>query len=183
MTESKVYTIPLRREFQKVSYKNKTNKAVKAVKEFVLKHSKADKVVLGEELNEKMWAQGITNPPHKVQVEITKETVTKDNKDVVEAFVNLVGHKRTVIEQSRKGIIQGSDAPGGIQGKLKEAVDTLKGDKEEKIESSKEEAKKEAKPKADSKPAPKVKTTEKAAEPKSSEAKKAPETKTESKKE
>lgn len=155
MADSKVYTIPLRREFQKVAYKKKANKAVKAVKEFVIKHSKADKVVLGEELNEKMWSRGITNPPAKVQVEITKETVKKDNKDVIEAFVNLVGHKRSVVEQSRKGIIQGNDAPGGIQGKLKEAVDTLKSGKEEVVDAEAkpaEEAKTEEKPKAEDKP-------------------------------
>ena len=161
MAETKVYTIPLRREFQKVAYKKKTNKAVKALKEFVTKHTKADRVVLGEELNEKLWAQGITNPPAKVQVEITKETVKKDNVDVVEAFVNLVGHKRTVVEQTKKGVIQ-KDAPTGLQGKLKEAVDTLKGDgKEAATETVVEsEAKpvKEAAPKTEStKEAPKAK--------------------------
>lgn len=150
MADSKLYTIPLRREFSKASYKRKTNKAVKALREYVFKHTKADRVVIGEELNDQIWARGITNPPAKVKVEITKETVKKDNEDIVEAYVNLVGLKRKVVEQKKKNII--SKEGSGLKDKLQSAVDTLKGsDKEEKPEQKKEEEtpvsqKKEKKP-------------------------------------
>ena len=57
MADTKVYTIPLRKEFQKASYKRKSNKAVKALKQYVVKHTKCDNVLVGEELNEHFRAQ------------------------------------------------------------------------------------------------------------------------------
>ncbi len=151
MVDTKIYTIPLRREFQKASFKRKTNKAVKATKEFLLKHTKADKVLLGEELNEQMWEKGITNPPAKVKVEVTIEIIKKDNIETKVAFANLVGFGKKVIKQDKKGILSKENT--GLQGKLKEAVKTLKGTKsdESKKEESKDEKTKDVKVKSDSK--------------------------------
>lgn len=145
MAETKVYTIPLRREFQKAPFKRKTNKAVRALKQFVEKHTKADTILVGEELNEHMWSKGITNPPGKVQVEITTET--KDDKK--EAFVNLVGFGKKVVKSSKKGILSKENA--GLQGKLKDAVQTLKG----KADDGAEEATETEAPKEEKKAAPK----------------------------
>ena len=144
MADSKVYIIPLRREFQKASHKRKTNKAVRAVREFAERHAKADRIIIGEELNEMLWSRGITNPPAKVRVEITKETVKKDNADVTEAFVNLVGLERKVVEQKKKGIIHKEQS--GMKEKLQGAVETIKGgSEEEKAQEAKKETPKEEK--------------------------------------
>jgi len=137
MAESKIYIIPLRKEFQKASYKRKTNKAVRALKAYVEKHTKCDRVVIGEELNEHLWSRGITNPPAKVKVEITVDVVTKDDVEVKEAFVNLIGFKKKVVEQTKKGILSKDNA--GLKGKLQDAVSTLKGDsKDSSVEDSEE---------------------------------------------
>ncbi|MFT4326475.1 MAG: 50S ribosomal protein L31e [Candidatus Woesearchaeota archaeon] len=108
-----IHTIPLRRSFQKVSFKRKTNKAMKALKEYVYKHTKAENVIVGQELNELVWANGITNPPAKVTVEITK---VKDG-----VFVNLVGVGKKEVEVKKKLGVK-----TGMKDKLNEAVETLK---------------------------------------------------------
>jgi len=128
MATTRLYTIPLRREFAKASHKRKTNKAVTALREFITKHMKADRVVIGEELNETMWARGITNPPAKIKVEVTSDVVEKDDVKFIEAFVNLPGVARKVVSQSKKGVLS-KESSGGLKGKLAEAVADLKGTK------------------------------------------------------
>lgn len=71
--EERTYTIPLRKEFMKTTRFKKAKKAVTAVKEFTLKHSKAKEVKIGKYLNEAIWANGIRYPPARVKVKITKE--------------------------------------------------------------------------------------------------------------
>ena len=110
----RIYTIPLRREFQKAPHKRKSNKAIKALKEFVAKHMKAEKVIVGEELNELIWKNGITNPPPKVQVECTKMEEG--------VFVNLVGFKKKVIETKKTNVLQKTT----MKDKLTETMKDLK---------------------------------------------------------
>ncbi len=85
----RTYTIPLRKEFRKVPNWRQTKKAVKAVREYLQKHMKSEKVLLGKALNEKLWQHGIRNPPHKVKV-----SVSKDKEGVVKA--DLFGVKEAV---------------------------------------------------------------------------------------
>ena len=87
----RTYTIPLRKEFRKVANWKQTKKAVSAVKVFLKKHMKSDNVKLGASVNEKLWKNGIKNPPHHIKV-----TVTKDNKGEVKA--ELFGTKKIVKE-------------------------------------------------------------------------------------
>ena len=76
----RTYNIPLRKEFRKVPRWKKTNKAVTALREFLVKHMKSEDVKLGTALNEKLGQHGIKNPPHHVKV-----NVTKDEKGIVSA--------------------------------------------------------------------------------------------------
>ena len=79
-TIERTYNIPLRKEYRKVPGWKRTKKAVKALREFLIKHMKSDNVKLSPELNEKMWNHGIRNPPHHIKI-----TVTKDAEGVVNA--------------------------------------------------------------------------------------------------
>lgn len=82
MAVERTYTIPLRREWLKsVKYK-RAKKAVKAIREFLMRHMKAslENVRLGKHLNLELWKHGIKNPPSRVKV-----NVTKDDKGVVVA--------------------------------------------------------------------------------------------------
>ncbi len=76
----RVYNIPLRKEFLKVANWKRTGKAVKAAREFLVKHMKSDKILLGEKLNLKLWENGIRKPPHHVKV-----TAIKDDDGTVRA--------------------------------------------------------------------------------------------------
>ncbi len=84
MTETKTdklereYIIPLRHRWRIVPRYQRTNKAVKAVKEFIVRHMKIrdrdlDKVRLDKYLNETLWHRGIKNPPAKIKVRAVKE--------------------------------------------------------------------------------------------------------------
>lgn len=119
------HTIPLRREFNKTSRNRKAKKAITGIKEYVVRHAKVDPeyVVIGEELNEHVWAHGMTNPPAKVQVEITKESVKKDDAEYTEAYVNLVGIKRKKVEAVQKKNVLGKQT---LKDKLSGAVSDLK---------------------------------------------------------
>jgi len=69
----RIYNIPLRKEYQKApSYKH-SSKAMRAIKEFILKHTKADDVKVGKYLNQLIWKNGPKNPPHKVNVKVVVE--------------------------------------------------------------------------------------------------------------
>lgn len=72
------YTIPLRREWEKVPRYKRAKKAIKAIKEFLAKHMKVrdrdlNKIRVDRFLNEEVWFRGIKNPPSKIKVKATKE--------------------------------------------------------------------------------------------------------------
>ena len=76
----RIFTIPLRREYQKAPNWQRTEKAVIAVKDFLQKHMKSDQIKIGTSVNELLWKHGIKNPPHHVKV-----VATKDKDGVVKA--------------------------------------------------------------------------------------------------
>jgi len=71
--EERVYVIPLRKRWLKVVKYQRGKKAVKAVREFIIKHMKSNNIKIGKYLNEKLWERGIRKPPHKVKVKTWKE--------------------------------------------------------------------------------------------------------------
>ena len=69
----KEYVIPLREKIRVSPRFKKTPKAVKTIKEFLVKHMKVydrdlNKIKIDKYLNEYLWFRGIRNPPHKVKV-------------------------------------------------------------------------------------------------------------------
>jgi large subunit ribosomal protein L31e len=74
--EKRIHTIPLRKEFNKVSKWRRSKKAVTALRDYVKKHYRMDSVVIGKELNEKIWSRGNKKPPARVKVVALK----KDDK-------------------------------------------------------------------------------------------------------
>lgn len=72
------YVIPLRCEWKKVPRYKKANKAIKAIKEFLVKHMKIydrdlKKIKIDTYLNEFVWFRGIKKPPAKVKIKAIKE--------------------------------------------------------------------------------------------------------------
>lgn len=68
MTEEKIFTINLRREFIKKPHYQRAKKAVTAVREFISKHLKVEEVKIGKNLNQKILEHGTSSPPPKVKV-------------------------------------------------------------------------------------------------------------------
>ncbi|MBI2661878.1 50S ribosomal protein L31e [Candidatus Woesearchaeota archaeon] len=95
----RTYNIPLRREYLKVPYWKRTNKAVIAAKEFLVKHMKSENVILGKALNEKIWQHGIRNPPHHVKV-----VAVRDEKGVVRAELFGAEDKKKVKKETKKKV-------------------------------------------------------------------------------
>lgn len=71
--EEKQFIINLRREFIKAPSYKKSMKAVKAIREFVMHHMKAQDVRVCTELNRKIWERGSKNPIHKVTVKVKQD--------------------------------------------------------------------------------------------------------------
>jgi large subunit ribosomal protein L31e len=86
MVTERVYNIPLRRKFLKAPRYKRTNRAVTALREFIIRHMKSDDIRIGKQLNQELWKNGIKNPPHHVKV-----TLIKEDTGIVTA--ELFGHK------------------------------------------------------------------------------------------
>lgn len=71
--KEKTYIVPLRKEYLKAPNWNRTKKAVKALREFLLKHLKGKTVSIGKNLNDELWKKGLKNPPHHVSVHAIKD--------------------------------------------------------------------------------------------------------------
>ena len=73
----RTYNIPLRKEFMKVPIYRRSGKAVKAVREFLARHMRAEieNVRIGKWLNYEILKRGKRNPPHHVEVNVTKDGI------------------------------------------------------------------------------------------------------------
>ena len=82
IVEERFYTIPLRKAWI-VPRKKRAPKAARIVKAFVLKHMKVrteaegeeepERLVIDNEVNEKLWSKGIEKPPRKIRVRVVKD--------------------------------------------------------------------------------------------------------------
>ncbi len=72
------YIIPLRKEFLKVPRYKRSQRAIKAIKQFIAKHMKVPerdtkKVKLDIYLNNEIFFRGMKKPPAKIKVRVKKE--------------------------------------------------------------------------------------------------------------
>jgi large subunit ribosomal protein L31e len=65
--EEKIYTVPLGHVRSGRGYR-RTPRAVRALKDFIVKHMKADDLTLTPDVNEKLWSRGIRSPPREIRV-------------------------------------------------------------------------------------------------------------------
>ncbi len=70
--EERVYTVPLGRAWAAQSYR-RAEKAMTLLRKFAERHMKPTEVVIDPSVNERLWAQGIRNPPRKIRVKMTKD--------------------------------------------------------------------------------------------------------------
>lgn len=81
----RVHVISLRDAWN-ASRLRRTDAAVRIVKEYALRHSKASVVKLSPKVSEKLWENGRQNPPRRIKVVLEKE-----DEDTV--LVRLEGEK------------------------------------------------------------------------------------------
>ena len=169
----RTYNVPLRKEFMKAPKYKRAKKAVTALRAFIAKHMKAEKVSIGKHLNDKIWERGIKNPPHHVKVNAVKDS---DGKAIVELFgvkIELPKEKAEPKETAaskekiEKEIKKLEEKTSKIVEKKEDKLESKLGaeEKEERPKAEKKEAA-EKKPAAEKKEVPKEKPAEKPKEDK-----------------
>ena len=72
VVEERTYTIPLFPTLNSIPRTKRASKAVKMVREFIMKHMKVDEVWLSQDVNEFIFKRGMQKPPRKVTVRAEK---------------------------------------------------------------------------------------------------------------
>ena len=144
------YIIPLRKEWKKVPRYKRANKAIKAIKEFLVQHMKIRdrdlrKIRLDKSLNEVIWARGIKKPPVKIKVKGIKEG------DIVRTELAVVPEKlkfKKLREEKReKKAMQTVEKKKSMMAKAKESMQKtpeIKTEEEKKEEGEKAKSVEEA---------------------------------------
>ena len=86
------YVIPLRNKWKRVPRYKRANKAIKAIKEFLVRHMRLrdrdlKKIRIDKYLNEEVWFRGIKNPPSRIKVKAVTEDV-KDEGKIVRVYLS-----------------------------------------------------------------------------------------------
>ena len=139
----KIYTIPLRKAYIKSPRIEKTKKSVKAVKTYVIKHTKIPNVKISEKLNSTLWSSGAKKPLHTIRVKVT---ITDDVASVrLPEEITFEEEKKKFLEKKDK---KTDEKPGEIALAPEEAKPEVKEEKstEDKKEEPKAEAPVESKP-------------------------------------
>lgn len=127
----RTYTVPLRSGFRNAPKYKRSNKAMRTLKAFVAKHMKVDieNVRIGQHLNDRIWENGIRNPPPRVTINVK----TEDGK----AFAELEDKKYTDV----KAPLGLEEEPTGLKEKIQAAVGKKPGEDSEEVEDAKQEDK------------------------------------------
>lgn len=92
----RIYTIPLRREWLKAPRSRRSNRALRTVREFVSRHSKAKEVRISRGVSELIFSQGFKKPPGRIKVEV--------RGDFTKVDVKLPGEVIAKKEEKKKGV-------------------------------------------------------------------------------
>jgi large subunit ribosomal protein L31e len=74
----RIYTIPLRVVKRAPRWRRST-RAISAIREYLVRHTKSDTILIDQSINEKVWERGAQKPPSKIRVKVTEE------EDVIKA--------------------------------------------------------------------------------------------------
>ncbi len=136
----RTYNIPLRKEFLKANRYRRAEKAVIAVKDFLVKHMKSEDVRLGKYLNQAIWANGVRNPPHHIKVIATKED---DGKVIAELADAPVAKETAEKKEVKKVAKEGENEIKEELAKVEKKTESIKAEKAKAAPKKKAAAKKE----------------------------------------
>lgn len=134
------YVIHMRKEISKVPSYKRAEKAITAIKEFLLRHMKVydrdkKKIKLSKWLNEAVWARSIKNPPVRIKVKAVKFSDGIVEAELAELSKNAQIEKTK--EQQRKEEAEKIDSQKAEEAKKAEEV--AKPEEKEQEEAKKEE--------------------------------------------
>jgi large subunit ribosomal protein L31e len=69
--DERIYIIPLAKA-RKGPRNKRTKKAIRYLREYMVRHFKPESLVITQEVNEKIWERSIQKPPRKIKVRATK---------------------------------------------------------------------------------------------------------------
>jgi len=69
--DERIYIIPLAKA-RKGPRNKRSKKAVRYLREYMMRHFKPESLVITQEVNEKIWERSIQKPPRKLKVRATK---------------------------------------------------------------------------------------------------------------
>src|SRR3989344_515586 len=134
------YNIPLRKEGFKVATYKRTQKAVKTVRNFLMRHMKVEVVKLGRYLNMELHKNGMKNPPHHIKVKAIKDKMKVKDKEIDVCKAELVGapeEKATKVEEVKEAVkVKVEDKK---EQKLEEKVEKQEEEKKDVLEHAKHE--------------------------------------------
>lgn len=108
----RVYTIPIRREWVKQRRIHRAPRAVNFVREFLIRHTKADDVKISQLVNEALWDHGVKKPPGKIKVKVE----VKDNV----AFARLPEEKVAETKKDKKAKKKSEETKPAIEPKTED---------------------------------------------------------------
>ncbi len=119
--ESRTYVVPLKKDVLKAPLWRRSKKAMRVLREFLLKHTKANKVVFSRWVNEDVWKRSNKQPPSKLKVKVTMGDEEKEVKGESEKLKLSVAHVELVDLPSRASRVKTKDAKKkSLRDKLKE---------------------------------------------------------------
>jgi large subunit ribosomal protein L31e len=68
-----ILTVPIRKIKKRVPRWKRAPRASRFVREWIARQAKAEEVVIGTDVNEKIWERGIEKPPSKLRVKVLVE--------------------------------------------------------------------------------------------------------------
>jgi ribosomal protein L31E len=152
----RIYTINLRRGWLKEPRSKRSNRAIREIKVFLKRHTKANRIMISKGINEMIFARGFKKPPGKIKVEVKGDLETLQAKIPGEVIIRkeekktgisglrerLAGKKKEGEKEELKGKVEEKIKEATSEEKVKEAVEGVKkGEKES-------EERKDAEPKA-----------------------------------
>lgn len=99
---SHVYVIPLDRVYWG-RRSNRADRALRLIKRFVLRHTKADRVSIMNDVNNYVWSRGREKPPRRVKVIVSIVEEEEEGGKVRKAVVRLAGRRVPVGPYAPRG--------------------------------------------------------------------------------
>lgn len=69
--DERLYIVPLAKA-RKGPRNKRAKKAIRYLKDYIMRHFKPESLVITQEVNERIWSRGIQKPPRKLKVRATK---------------------------------------------------------------------------------------------------------------